>query len=80
MDTRLFRNNKIKESTNNVSVVKEIQVSAKDLPLHCPTAAVAAWSSHPRVFLDITKTGLVSCPYCGTKYQLKAGEIASNQH
>lgn len=73
MDTRLFRNNKIKESTNNVSVVKEIQVSAKDLPLHCPTAAVAAWSSHPRVFLDITKTGQVSCPYCGTKYQLKAG-------
>ena len=58
-----------------MSDVKEIEVTTKDLPLHCPTAAVAAWSSHPRVFLDIAKTGQVACPYCGTKYKLlKAGE------
>ena len=57
-----------------MSDVKEIEVTAKDLPLHCPTAAVATWSSHPRVFLDIAETGQVACPYCGTKYKLKAGE------
>jgi uncharacterized Zn-finger protein len=53
---------------------REIEVSAKDLPLHCPTDAVALWCSHPRVFLDIAATGEVLCPYCGTKYRLKAGE------
>jgi uncharacterized Zn-finger protein len=57
-----------------MSDTKEIEVSAKDLPLHCPTAEVALWSSHPRVFLDIAETGKVACPYCGTKYKLKAGE------
>ncbi|HNZ57555.1 MAG TPA: zinc-finger domain-containing protein [Methylophilaceae bacterium] len=57
-----------------MSNTKEIEVTAKDLPLHCPTDAVAAWSSHPRVFLDVTITGKVACPYCGTKYKLKAGE------
>ncbi len=51
-----------------------IEVSAKDLPLHCPTEDVALWSSHPRVFLDIAATGQVACPYCGTQYKLKAGE------
>jgi uncharacterized Zn-finger protein len=61
-----------------MSDVKEIEITAKDLPLHCPTAAVAAWSSHPRVFLDVAKTGQVSCPYCGTKYKLKAGEHAKH--
>jgi len=57
-----------------MSNTKEIEVTAKDLPLHCPTDAVAAWSSHPRVFLDIMATGQAACPYCGTKYKLKAGE------
>lgn len=57
---------------------KIIEVSAKDLPLHCPTDEVALWCSHPRVYLDLSETGKVSCPYCGTKYQLKAGETASH--
>ena len=54
------------------------EVTAKDLPLHCPTATVAAWSSHPRVFLDVAATGHVACPYCGTKYKLKAGEVVGH--
>ena len=58
------------ESKSNIT-----EVSAKDLPLHCPTAEVALWSSHPRVFLDIVEAGQVSCPYCGTKYKLKDGEV-----
>lgn len=52
----------------------EIEITAKDLPLYCPTKEVALWSSHPRVFLDITETGYAMCPYCGTKYRLKPGE------
>jgi uncharacterized Zn-finger protein len=62
----------------NMSNISEIEVSAKDLPLHCPTPEVALWSSHPRVFLDVAKTGHVACPYCGTKYKLKAGEIVAH--
>ncbi|MEY3651632.1 MAG: hypothetical protein RLZZ351_997 [Pseudomonadota bacterium] len=57
---------------------KEIEVRAKDLPLHCPTEEVALWCSHPRVFLDLADTGRASCPYCGTKYKLKAGETAGH--
>ncbi|WP_334107773.1 zinc-finger domain-containing protein [Methylobacillus sp.] len=57
---------------------QEIEVTAKDLPLHCPTDEVALWCSHPRVFLDIAATGHVACPYCGTKYRLKAGETVSH--
>jgi len=61
-----------------MSDVKEVEITAKDLPLHCPTKEVAQWASHPRVFLDITKTGEVTCPYCGTKYKMKAGEVVSS--
>jgi len=57
---------------------REIEVSAKDLPLHCPTDEVALWCSHPRVFLDIAENGRAMCPYCGTKYRLKAGEAAKH--
>jgi uncharacterized Zn-finger protein len=64
--------------TQKMSVTKEIEVTAKDLPLHCPTDAVALWSSHPRVFLDVAQTGHVACPYCGTKYKLKAGEVLAH--
>jgi uncharacterized Zn-finger protein len=60
------------------STTEYTEVTAKDLPLHCPTKEVALWASHPRVFLDIAKTGQVACPYCGTKYKLKAGETVSH--
>ena len=56
-----------------MSDVKEFEVDGKDLPLHCPTKEVALWASHPRVFLDVAKTGQVSCPYCGKKFKLKPG-------
>lgn len=62
-----------------MSNAPEIEITAKDLPLHCPTDEVALWCSHPRVFLDIADTGHAMCPYCGTKYRLKAGEVVS-QH
>ena len=60
----------LKENTQ-----REIEVTAHDVPLHCPMPGMVTWSSHPRVFLDIATTGEALCPYCGTRYRLKAGEI-----
>lgn len=47
------------------------EVSRKALPLHCPMEGSALWSSHPRVYLPIEKTGEAKCPYCGADYFLK---------
>jgi len=51
-----------------------VEVTAKDLPLHCPNPAMPLWSSHPRVFLDVEADGEAMCPYCGTRYCLAGGE------
>lgn len=53
---------------------REVEVTAKDLPLHCPTPAMQLWNTHPRVFLPVEKTGEALCPYCGTKFRL-TGEV-----
>jgi uncharacterized Zn-finger protein len=52
-----------------------IEVTAADLPLHCPMPAMKLWNAHPRVFLPIEKTGEALCPYCGTQYTLKGGPV-----
>jgi len=52
-----------------------VVVTAQDLPLHCPGDKAPLWSMHPRVFLDVTKTGSVKCPYCGTVYTLAPGTV-----
>lgn len=46
----------------------QIDVTEKDLPLHCPTARTPVWCYHPRVFLQVTTSGQARCPYCGTMY------------
>ena len=53
---------------------RQIEVTEKDLPLHCPLPSQKLWNTHPRVFLDVARTGEARCPYCGTVYKLKAGE------
>ena len=40
----------------------------------CPNPLMPLWSNHPKVFIDVAKTGEGGCPYCGTVYRLKAGE------
>lgn len=50
---------------------REVTLSDKDLPLHCPMPGAPLWARHPRVFLDVAKTGVALCPYCGTKYLFK---------
>ena len=41
-----------------------------------PKADMKQWNSHPKVYLDVAKTGQARCPYCGTVYALKTGEQA----
>jgi len=50
-----------------------ITVQASDLPLFCPGPRAPLWSMHPRVYIDLSKTGTAICPYCGAHYQLEAG-------
>ena len=45
-------------------------VSRVELPLSCPTPAMALWNSHPRVYLPIEATGSARCPYCGAVFTL----------
>ena len=57
---------------------REIEVSASDLPLHCPMPSMLLWNAHPRVFLPIEQTGEALCPYCGTHYTLQGGPQAGH--
>jgi uncharacterized Zn-finger protein len=63
-----------------------VLLAARDLNpqggIFCPApqAGMAQWSGHPRVFLDVGRTGEAKCPYCGTVYRMKAGETVSRGH
>jgi uncharacterized Zn-finger protein len=61
------------------SAPSPVEVTARDLPLHCPNPAMPLWSSHPRVFLDVADGGEAMCPYCGTRYRL-VGPPPSGSH
>ena len=50
---------------------RQVELTEKDLPLHCPLPDAPLWSRHPRVFLTVVETGEALCPYCGTKYFYK---------
>ena len=56
---------------------RHIEVTADDLPLHCPMESMMLWNSHPRVYLPIQKTGEALCPYCGINYTLKGAATPS---
>jgi len=53
------------------SRLRQVEVTEKDLPLHCPVPGAPLWSRHPRVFLDVVTKGEMLCPYCGTKFLYK---------
>lgn len=59
--------------------VREVAVTAQDLPLACPRPGAPLWARHPRVFLDVLKTGEATCPYCGTVYRF-SGEKPKGHH
>ena len=45
-----------------------------------PQAGMPVWNNHPKVFLDVGRTGSGKCAYCGTVYVLKAGEHYGGGH
>ena len=45
-----------------------------------PKADMKVWNSHPKVYLDVAKTGQAKCPYCGTVYQLKNEGVVGHHH
>lgn len=57
--------------TKSTPSKKSRVVSPRELPLSCPTSDMPLWSTHPKVYLPIEKTGAESCPYCGTHFILK---------
>lgn len=63
-----------------------IELAATDLNaqggVYCPSpkAHMQLWNTHPKVYLDVATTGAAKCPYCGTLYRLKAGEVVSHGH
>jgi uncharacterized Zn-finger protein len=50
---------------------KCVEITDKDLPLHCPLPTQKLWNTHPRVYLPIETTCESRCPYCGTLYKLQ---------
>ncbi|MEJ0001350.1 MAG: zinc-finger domain-containing protein [Verrucomicrobiota bacterium] len=54
---------------------RQVELTDKDLPLHCPMPGAPLWARHPRVFLDVTKHGEALCPLLrGTKYTYKGSK------
>ena len=64
------RHGTIDEQLQPANAEKVYQVTARDLPLHCPQPSMYLWNSHPKVYLPIEKTGEATCPYCSTSYKL----------
>lgn len=68
-----------------MSTQKAVELLAKDLTpsgeTFCPNpkADMKLWNTHPRVYLKMT-TGEATCPYCGTHYRLKVGEMVGQGH
>ena len=63
-----------------------VELLAKDLNanggVYCPSplAHMKIWNSHPKVYLDVARTGQAKSPYCGTVYKLKDGEHFDSHH
>lgn len=55
-----------------------VEIDGGDLPAFCPNPKMPLWSSHPRVYLELAKTGEAMCDYCGTRYRLKPGTSAGH--
>lgn len=63
-----------------------VELTAKDLNdwggVFCPSpkAHMKVWNTHPKVYIAVAQTGEGRCPYCGTVYRLKAGEVVGHGH
>ena len=68
--------NKQKEA-DQPNASQRVEVTAADLPLHCPMPDKRLWDSHPKVYLPIESSREEACPYCGTVYVL-SGSVSSS--
>lgn len=70
----------------STAMTSQVELLAKDLNaqggVFCPSpkADMKIWNSHPKVYLDVGRTGEAKCPYCGSVYKLKAGERFDVHH
>ena len=68
------------------AAVAAVELRAADLNpqggVYCPSprADMKIWNTHPKVYLNVARTGEAKCPYCGTVYRLKAGEVFGSGH
>ena len=71
-------------ATENKDFVVELLASDLNANggIFCPSAkaGMQLWNSHPRIFLDVARTGEAKCAYCGTVYKLKEGEHFGGGH
>lgn len=69
---------------SDTSTASIVEVTAAELEgpgvVFCPNPKMPLWSGHPRVYIDLSHTGKGRCAYCGTTYQLKAGEKLPSGH
>jgi|GEM_PF-544319 len=57
-----------------------VEVTAADLPVHCPMSNGLLPFWHPIVYLPVEQLGHAKCPYCGTEFVLKEGESLAHGH
>ena len=72
------------EATTTTSTSSVVEVTAGDLQgpgvVFCPNPKMPLWSSHPKVFIDLSHDGAGRCPYCGTTYKLAPGVRIAGGH
>jgi len=66
--------------STTTSTAHPVELDTKDLPAFCPNPQMPIWSHHPRVYLDLSHASEARCPYCGTVYRLRAGQVARGGH
>ncbi|MBB71044.1 MAG: hypothetical protein CMF50_01440 [Legionellales bacterium] len=59
------------QGTQRANTKRIYHVSAKDLPLSCPTKDMRVWDAHPKVYLPIEASGKAVCPYCDAEFILE---------
>jgi uncharacterized Zn-finger protein len=57
-----------------------VELDGTDLPAFCPNPKMPLWSSHPRVYLEVTRGEPARCPYCSTVYRLAPGAVVHAGH
>jgi uncharacterized Zn-finger protein len=64
-------------STANDSA--RVEVTASELPIHCPMPDAPLWNSHPRVYIPLEDSpdGVATCSYCGTEFVLATKQAAA---